>query len=444
LSSAEGFELKQIGPYELLLALARGGMAAVYLARRTGAAGFERLVIVKRVHPHLASSEARSMLRDEARITSFIRHPNVVGVTDVVEDGDELLLVLDYVESLALSELWRAAGTGGAVLAPSIVSRIMSDVLAGLHAAHEVTDLEGNPLDVIHRDISPQNVIVGVDGTSRLIDFGVAKARARLSSTESGSLKGKLSYMSPEQITQKPLDRRADVFAAGVVLFELFTGRRLFTGDAEGDIAMGILFAQIPRPSSLVPGLPPEVDAVLDKALARDRDARFPTARAMLEALEAALPPAPAREVAELVEREGEGKLASRRNALREAAAAEAAPRTDDSSTQLPDRPRPARTRSFVIGFVALAVMVALVTWWKIGPSRERSAVHPAPESAPPAAEVLSSPPRSSAAGAVAAGVVEPSAEQPRAPAATHPSKRVTPRVRNAPTVLHESPYGGH
>jgi serine/threonine-protein kinase len=301
-------------------------MATLYVGRKVGAGGFERLVGIKRVHPHLLTNlDFHDMFRDEARVCSVIRHPNVVSLLDVVDADGELFLVLDYVESLSLSELARAASQAQRPLAPAVVSRILVDALAGLHAAHEAVDLRGARLDVIHRDVSPPNIIVGVDGTSRLIDFGIAKAASRVSVTNSNVLKGKLRYMSPEQIQQKPLDRRSDIFAAGVVLFEMLTGRRLLGGEDEGDIALGVLLGAFPAPSSIVPDLPPGLDEVVAKALARDREERFQLASDLQEALERVLPPASPREVGRVVEELGVEVIAARREALRNALDAQAA-----------------------------------------------------------------------------------------------------------------------
>ncbi|MGH7298775.1 MAG: serine/threonine-protein kinase, partial [Polyangiaceae bacterium] len=190
----------QLGNYEALLQLATGGMATVYVARQIGAAGFERLVVVKRVHPHLLSNrEFYDMFRDEARVAAMLHHPNVVPVTDVVEADGELFLVMEYIDSVALSTLEKAAADLGQRLPPAAAVRVMIDALSGLHAAHEAHDMRGNRLEIVHRDVSPQNIVVGIDGSSRIIDFGVAKARHRLTETKSGSLKGKYGYMSPEQ-----------------------------------------------------------------------------------------------------------------------------------------------------------------------------------------------------------------------------------------------------
>jgi len=312
----------KLGNYELIFELASGGMASVHVARQVGAAGFERLVVIKRVHRHLLSDrEFYDMFRDEARISSVIRHPNVVPVIDVVETGGELFLALEYIESVSLSSLLAAAAATNERLPPEIVSRILSDMLAGLHAAHEAKDMRGRTLDIVHRDVSPQNVIIGADGATRLIDFGISKAATRVAATKSGDMKGKLAYMAPEQARRQPLDRRSDLFSAGIVLFEALTGQRLFHGDDDGAVLFGVLADEIPNPSSLVHSLPKEVDAIVHRALSRERDLRFQTAREFQEALEAAILPASAREVATAVERYVGAKLAERREALQSAIA---------------------------------------------------------------------------------------------------------------------------
>ena len=310
----------RLGNYEPVLQLATGGMATVFVARQIGAAGFERLVVVKRVHRHLLSNhEFYDMFRDEARVASLVRHPNVVPVIDVVEADGELFLVQEYVESSALSTFCRAANDSGEPLAPAVVVRIIADTLAGLHAAHEAVDMRGNHLEVVHRDVSPQNIVVGVDGGSRLIDFGVAKARHRITETKSGSLKGKYGYMSPEQTKALPLDRRADLFSAGVVLHEALTGKRLFQGENEYDTLRRIVEGPIASPSSMGAQISPALDAVVAKSLERDREKRFQTAAEFLEALEHALRPAPPREVSAALEVHCGARLAERREALRDA-----------------------------------------------------------------------------------------------------------------------------
>lgn len=307
-----------LGNYEPLLELAAGGMATVYIARQVGAAGFERLVVLKRVHRHLLRDrDFYDMFRDEARVASLIRHPNVVSVTDVVESEAELFLVMDYVESTALSTLLKAAGDAKTRLTPPIAARIVADALSGLYAAHEGVDMRGERLEVVHRDVSPQNIIVGVDGTSRLIDFGIAKAAHRIAETRSGSIKGKLGYMSPEGAQGVPLDRRADVFAAGVVLHEALTGRRLFAGVNEFDTLRRVTEAKADPPSQLVPGVPRALDAVVLHALERDPARRFQTAAEFLEALEQAIPAAPPRDVRACLEQHCGSRLTERRQKLR-------------------------------------------------------------------------------------------------------------------------------
>jgi hypothetical protein len=296
---------QRLGNYELLLEIASGGAATVGIAVYRGAAGFERLVVVKRVHRALTKdSEFTAMLLDEARLASSIRHPNVVPVIDVVRLDDEVVLVMDYVDSVPLSQLAREAADAGRRLPPPVVSRILVDTLVGLHEAHEAVDIRRQPLGIVHRDVSPQNVIVGSDGVARVIDFGIAKARSRVARTRAGIIKGKCAYMAPEQVDGQPVDRRCDVFAAGIVLWEALTGTRLFKGDDEFDEMRRVMTARIPPPSSVVgPGVVgADVDALLSHALARATSERFQTASAFARALEHAIPPAPARAVGQLVD----------------------------------------------------------------------------------------------------------------------------------------------
>jgi serine/threonine protein kinase len=420
-------------------------MGTVSIARKVGAAGFERLVVVKRVHPVYAQNrEFAEMFRDEARICSTIRHPNVAAILDVVEADGELLLVLEYVESLSLSALLRAARERGLQLAADVVVRIVADALAGLHAAHEAKDMRGVRLDLIHRDVSPHNVIVGLDGSSRLIDFGIAKAASRSSVTSSGVLKGKLRYMSPEQVRRRPLDRRADVFAAGVVLFEALTGQELFAGEDEGDIVLGILSAEVPSPSSLVPGLSLEVDRVVHKALARDREERYQTAAEFGEELEHALTPASPRAVSRAVETFGGERLEERRAQLRasleEGPGGQEALAVADAALTIVEPPSPiergsgvrvrARTLT-VLGLCALAAVTAAT----VLALRGRAAPSPAPN--PTASESAPLPPSlpaqvetaASATASVTASVAAP--ESPRTP-------RSTPRGG----IHRHNPYG--
>jgi serine/threonine-protein kinase len=279
---------RRLGRYEVLTQLASGGMATVYVARAQGVAGFERLVAIKVLHPHLAHDEDFiSMFLDEARLAARIRHPNVVGTLDISDtDGDGYFLVMEYVEGDHFGGLLRSAAKGGERLPTAVVARIVMDALSGLQAAHRLTDADG-PLQLVHRDISPHNILVGNDGVARITDFGVAKAQVRLSSTRDGQFKGKLSYMAPEQAASGHADQRSDLFSMGIVLWEALTGRRLFRGENNADVLNKILNPEVPPPSVFDASLAP-FDPVLTRALARDSADRYQTAEEFLEGVEEA------------------------------------------------------------------------------------------------------------------------------------------------------------
>jgi eukaryotic-like serine/threonine-protein kinase len=426
-------------------------MATVYAVRQVGAHGFERIVVMKRVHPHLVQNrEFHDMFLDEARLSSLVKHPNIVPVIDVAEEQGELFLIMEYVESISLAHLLRALP--GERIPPPLVSRIVCDVLSGLHAAHEAVDLRGNAMNIIHRDVSPQNVIVGVDGTSRLIDFGIAKASSRLTPTTSGMLKGKFGYMAPEQIRQQALDRRVDVFAAGVVLHEALTSVRLFAAGDEADALLGVLVREVPDPSSVVPGLPKAMDAVVQRALSRDREERFPTAGDFASALEAACPPASPREVASLVGRVGKEPLTERRQKLQAAfdrpaasplltsAASPASP----APVEVPiDRPGSAREwrRGVLVGAALLVVAASgalAVTFGRARPPAETvvaSSSIPAATSSPPRAE----PPASSVPAETPSPSSKPIAEPSSRP--TAPRRSVARPPRPGSDIHKNNPY---
>jgi serine/threonine-protein kinase len=285
-----------VGRYAVYDVIARGGMATVHLGRLLGSAGFGRTVAIKRLHPHLATDhEFSTMMLDEARIAGRVQHPNVVPLLDVVTVGEELLLVMDYVPGESLMALQNKTGA----VPPALASAVVADMLHGLHAAHEATDERGAPLYIVHRDVSPQNVIVGTHGAARIFDFGVAKAAGRMTTTgDSGQLKGKLSYMAPEQLGGRAVDRRVDVYAAAVVLWETLTGVPLFRGDNAGATVENVLLGCMHPPSHLVPSLPEALDELVMRGLARDPAERFATAQEMALALERAMPRAPVIDVA--------------------------------------------------------------------------------------------------------------------------------------------------
>ncbi len=291
--------MRRVGRYLMQDRIASGGMAAVHIGQIVGPAGFIRRVAIKRMHDHLSEDpEFSSMFLDEARLAACVQHPNVVATLDIVRDQGELLLVMDYVLGESLSSLLATARKTGKPIPLRIASSIASGVLNGLHAAHEARDDRGEPMNIVHRDVSPANVLVGADGVARVIDFGIAKAVARLHSTQDGKIKGKLAYMAPEQLKREAVDRRADVYAAGVVLWEMMTSKRLFASDDLAAIASAILRGADTLLSEHREDVPLAVESVVRKAIAVDPGERYATALDFVEALEAAAPPAPSREVA--------------------------------------------------------------------------------------------------------------------------------------------------
>ena len=286
------------GRYVIGDEIAAGGMATVHLGRMLGDAGFARTVAIKRLHPQFAEDpDICAMLLDEGRLAARIHHLNVVTTLDVVASGGELFVVMEYVHGEALSALIRSSIRRSQQIPARIVAAIVSGALRGLHAAHEARDAHGDPLGVVHRDISPQNILVSSDGIARVLDFGIAKAAGRMHTTMDGRIKGKFGYMPPEQLHAERVDRRADIYASGVVLWESLVGARLFAGRPEAPNLARAHDEVVAPPSSRVPALLPAHDAVVLRALAREPDDRFGTALEMAEALEGCGPVAPPAEV---------------------------------------------------------------------------------------------------------------------------------------------------
>jgi len=265
-------------------------MATVYLARLSGVGGFQRFVAIKRLHPHLAREpEFIEMFLEEARLAARIHHPNVVPILEIGQSERGYYIVMEYVEGDTLGRMLARSAQTGQRLPTKVGLRVVIDMLAGLDAAHELKDDDGKALGIVHRDISPQNVLVGVDGSARLSDFGVARATSKLSTTRTGQLKGKLAYMAPEQAKgSREIDRRADVFAAGIVLWEVLACRRLFKGDGEADTLNRVLNDPIPPVRSAAATVPAALEAVVARALERDRAKRYATAAEFADALERA------------------------------------------------------------------------------------------------------------------------------------------------------------
>ncbi|WP_394847182.1 serine/threonine protein kinase [Pendulispora brunnea] len=278
-----------LGRYALYGEIATGGMATIHFGRLHGDSGFSRTVAIKRLHKQFARDpEFVSMFLDEARLAALIRHPNVVPTLDVVSTEGELFVVMEYVHGESLSTLIKGETAKKQRIPPQVVGAILSGTLQGLHAAHEARDERGEPLSIVHRDVSPHNVLVGVDGAARVLDFGIAKAAGSLHTTRQGEIKGKLPYMAPEQLMGEPATRLADVYAASVCLWEALTGRRLFSGTSEADVLNKVLLDDVPPPSCYAPELSKAVDEVVLRGLSRDPRDRFPSALQMAVALERA------------------------------------------------------------------------------------------------------------------------------------------------------------
>jgi serine/threonine-protein kinase len=444
-----------VGRYAVYDKIASGGMASVHFGRLVGSVGFSRTVAIKRLHAHLADDpQFLSTMIDEARLAARIHHPNVVPTLDVVRTGGTLLIVMEYVRGESLASLLRSELSRSRRVPLPIASAILVGALHGLHAAHEATSDRGEPLDIVHRDISPQNILVGVDGVARVIDFGVAKAADRLQTTREGTLKGKMAYMAPEQLLGLHVTRRVDVFAMGIVLWEMLAGRRLFQADSEAALVAVVMAGARVPPSHHVAGIPPELDALVMRALAPDRAQRFESAQAMAEALFALVPPAFPAEVGRWVERAAAESLAKRDALLAEiesgsgalnlpdaespeAALVEAPTRNDPSNLAVETRSegrspaRAQRARLFVAGGAAVVLAVALFGIVRLGSRAPSSDAGAVPSVTPPAPLVLAPPQPFAAPDAMAAAPIV-SGDLSPAPAATSSAR---PSVR---------PGGGH
>jgi serine/threonine-protein kinase len=447
-------------------------MASIHLARLVGPVGFSRTVAIKRLHEHFArDAELAVMFLDEARLAARIRHPNVVATVDVVHVDDELLLVMEYVSGESLSRLLKTTETRGERIPMPIAIAIVTDALYGLHAAHEAVSDDNEPLGLVHRDVSPHNIMVGRDGVARIIDFGVAKAAARLQSTQVGRLKGKLGYLTPEQLRHEPVDRRADLFAASIVLWEVLTGERLFVSRSEAETLASVLFDPIAPPSARVPDLPSALDAIVMKGLSRAPEDRYQTAAEMARALEAAITPARHAEVGEWVERTAGDVLTARAACVAEierggsddvpsgpAADAETPTGEDAGSVatmmlRMPDSaplsaapsavdPRERRpSRASLIGWAIVGVLVLGAIGISFARSGDASPELKAPATAPPPASGLATPqpslPSSSAA------VESPERAAPAPSSAWAPQRARSNRVYRAkpPDSLRKNPY---
>ena len=424
-----------IGRYWIYDEIAAGGMATVHLGRLVGPAGFTRTVAIKRLHPQFAKDEEFSaMFLDEARIAARIRHPNALTALDVVSAKGELYIVMDYIHGESLGKLLR-----GGPLPLAVASGIATQALLGLHAAHEAVDDSGQPLTIVHRDVSPQNILVGVDGVARVVDFGIAKAASRVHTTQAGKIKGKLSYMSPQQIQSEDVDRRADIFAAGVVLWESVVGRKLL---ARGDATISRVMQWQGIPDEELAMVPALLKPIVKRALAREPSERYATAREMAMALAEAVPPASSMEIGDWVEQRARQVLADRARAVsdverqtmtsdvRPAFASEFPQLSDETRTALtsndvgvPTIPAPAPRRRWG-ALVAAGAVLTLLTVWALSrraPATEVAVATTAPVAAAPVAPpVLPAPPAVSPPTASA----EPASLAPSASASPIPAQK--------------------
>ena len=277
-----------IGKYRLLAELGHGGMARVFLAVAHGPSGFSKLVVLKMIRVHLADDpDTLQMFLDEARLAGRLNHPNVVHTLEVVEEDGRYLMVMEYLEGQAFASVLRRARHETKEMPLHFHLRGLTDALQGLHYAHELKDFDGTPLNLIHRDVSPQNIFITYDGQVKMLDFGIAKAITSSSETKAGVIKGKIAYMAPEQFLGEKLDRRVDIYAMGAVLWQAATGQRLWRGVPDGQVIHRVIRGEVPEPATLNPQVNPELARIAMKALARDRDERYPSCVELQTDLEA-------------------------------------------------------------------------------------------------------------------------------------------------------------
>lgn len=443
-----------IGRYALHDEIASGGMAAVHLGRLLGSVGFARTVAIKRLHPQFAKDPAFvAMFLDEARLASRIRHPNVVPTLDVVSLEDELFLVMEYVHGDSLARLQRYARARHEHVPIEVAASVISHALHGLHAAHEAKSERGTPLEIVHRDISPQNILVGTDGVGRVLDFGIAKAASRLQVTLEGQLKGKLAYMAPEQLEHHEVDRRVDVWATAVVLWELLAGRRLFVGEHPARLMKSVLGDEIQRPSEIAEGVPAALDEIVMRGLERDPARRFASAQEMAIAIEATGCVATQHAIAQWVEHVAAESLATRSDRIAdiEGTALTGPGFTMPTPSSTPGRPAPIPSdgtlaatdrdvrepdrRRFVV--LAAVVVVALL-------GISFAAISRAPEKAPePAPLAAPAPSPTETATPMPTPTTSATPSSPPSAAPTHKSVHKTPAAHppKPPSKACDPPY---
>lgn len=445
---------EQVGRYTLLAQIAEGGMGAVYVALMRGPADFSRLVAIKCVHTRwLDDPRLVARFKNEIQLSARVLHPNVVQTLDVVETAGELFLVMDYADGVTLAALLGDLSRQNEPLAVSHAASILVAVLRGLHAAHEARDETGRPLHIVHRDVSPQNVMLGRNGHVQVLDFGVAKVLEHSQHTAVGTVLGRLAYMAPEQLQGQSSSPRTDVFGAGVMLWECLAGKRLFHrgNGTEGEVIHGLLSHPIPAVSSLRSDIPRGLDQVLARALDRNAEQRFQSAEEFARALEAVAPPAPTSALAVLVSHASGARLTAREALIQrtrqEALAAsplvlqaEVLRRAEIVTVKTPalQPPRRRGSGSRRLPWLGAMVVVAAATWIAARASQQRPQQEPpepaaarAPAERAPAADTLALEPARIAAALPGSAVLPPGAgsapdalvPEP-APRRTGPSRR--------------------
>lgn len=280
--------MRRLGRYTLRYRIAQGGMASVYLAQLAGSSGFDKWVALKTIHPHIATSNRFvNMFLDEAQLASRLEHPNLCSVFDFGEERGTWFIAMEYLHGETFGVVARTGWSSQQPPPYAIIARILADAARGLHAAHELRLPSGEHAGVVHRDVSPENIFVTYDGPTKVVDFGVARWKSQSQDrTVAGELKGKIAYMCPEQLREEPVDRRADIWSLGVVLWETTVGRRLFRRKTDAGTVYAVLNDRVPRPVRFRPDYPPALAAIVARALERDRDQRYQTALEFARALE--------------------------------------------------------------------------------------------------------------------------------------------------------------
>ncbi len=467
-------DLRRFGRYTLCYRVARGGMASVYLAQLRSETGFSKWVAIKMIHPRMAADERFvSMFMHEAQILSRLDHPNVCTVFDFGQQGDEYYLAMEYLHGESVASLMRRAREQKMPVPYPIAARIISDAARGLHAAHELLMSDGRPAGVVHRDVSPQNIFLLYEGSSKVVDFGIARSEERGEVTRTGELKGKFHYMAPEQLRQEDIDRRADLFALGIVLWELTTGRRLFKRQRDVDTMMAVLSNKYPRPSEKRDDYPEALENIVMRALAPLPADRFQTcdelARALNNFIVKSTQPADHSEVADFLQSLFADRRRARDELLQKAGDLSNIPvielessseslRSDDMTAHdspsvpsvrglerrtIPPPPKAASWIPWIVAGVAtasLVVLLGMALWPSSAPPAEAPVVRAPdpPPLAPPEPEPEPEPPAVEPAPIAPAAIVP----EPPPPEPARAAQPVRPRVspQPAPPTKREAP----